>query len=341
MKLTLGEIADRFQLPVKGDPSIEIDGIANLLDAVPGQLAFLFSSSYKRHLPKTAASAVVLQEVDSLDCTIPCLITEQPRLCWARIASLFDPSPPADGMRHASAVVSSDADIGSNVSIGAHAVIEAGASVGADSIIGAGSIVGAHVTLGENCRLYPNSTLYHGVVVGRNAIVHSGAVIGADGFGFEFDAANGVLVKIPQVYTVVVGDDVEIGAGTTVDRGALNDTRIGNGVKLDNQVQVGHGTRIGAHTAVSGCTAIAGSTTIGSFCLIGGAVGIIDNISIVDRVEITAMSMVSQSITVPGRYSSGTGLMPGNEWKRNIVGFKQLANLLRRVRKLEAGYRDS
>ncbi|MFT4712940.1 MAG: UDP-3-O-[3-hydroxymyristoyl] glucosamine N-acyltransferase [Candidatus Azotimanducaceae bacterium] len=170
-------------------------------------------------------------------------------------------------------------------------------------------------------------------------IVHAGAVIGADGFGFEFDGATGTLVKIPQIYGVKIGNDVEIGAGTTIDRGALNDTLIGEGVKLDNQVQIGHGTSVGANTAISGCTAIAGSTKIGSYCLIGGAVGIIDNIEIADQVEITAKSLVSQSITEKGRYSSGTGLMLSKDWKRSIVVFKKLDKLVKRIRGLEAKLR--
>lgn len=166
--------------------------------------------------------------------------------------------------------------------------------------------------------------------------MHSGAVIGADGFGFEFDSASGDFVKIPQVYGVRIGNHVEIGAGTTIDRGALNDTTIGDGCKLDNQVQIGHGTRVDHHTVISGCTAIAGSTKIGSYCLIGGAVGIVDNIEITDQVEITAMTLVSQSIREKGRFSSGTGLMPGNEWKRSVVGFRKLDEILKRLRRLES-----
>ena len=337
MKLTLGDIANRFDLEIKGDSNVEICGIANVENADHGDLTFLFSTAYKRHLAKSKASAVVLQRGDSDGCHIPCLISDRPRMAWARIAGLFDPAPGPDNKHHPSAVVSEKAKIGSNVTLGAHVVVAPGATIGANSSIGPGSVIGENVSIGDGCTLHANVTVYYGVRIGDAVIIHSGVIIGADGFGFEPEA--GKLIKIPQICSVVIGNDVEIGAGTTIDRGALNDTEIGDGVKLDNQVQVGHNTRIGAHTAISGCTAIAGSTRIGKYCLIGGAVGIIDNIEIADEVEITAMSLVSQSITEKGRYSSGTGLMPGNQWKRNIVGFKQLANLLTRVRKLERGDR--
>ncbi len=337
MKLTLGEIADQFALELIGDPSTEISGIASLVDAKHGELTFLFSSSYKNHLKGSLASAIVLRRSDSANCDIPVLISDQPRLAWAKIATLFDLTPTPDFNIHETAVVSSGATLGKDVSIGAHAIVENGVTLADSVCVGAGCFIGAMVTIGEGTRLHANVTIYHDVHLGSQGIIHSAAVLGADGFGFEFDKEIASLVKIPQVYSVHIGDDVEIGAGTTIDRGALNHTVIGDGVKLDNQVQVGHGTSIGDHTVISGCTAIAGSTRIGSYCLIGGAVGIIDNIEIADHVEITAMSLVSQSITEKGRYSSGTGLMPGGDWKRSIVGFRKLPELIKRIGKLEKG----
>ncbi len=333
MKLSLREISDRFDLSLHGDGSVEITNIASIENAGQGDLVFLFSSAHRQRLAFSRASAVVIREKDSADCELPCLISDQPRLAWARIATLFDPLPEPDGEKHPSAIVSGEAQVGENVTLGPYSVISSGAKVGDNCAIGAGCIVGEGVHLGEGCRLFPNVTLYHNVFLGARITIHSGAVIGADGFGFELD--GGKFIKIPQVYGVVIGDDVEIGAGTTIDRGALKDTTIGSGVKIDNQVQVGHATSIGSDTVISGCTAIAGSTSIGKNCQIGGAAGIVDNIEITDQVEVTAMSLVSKSITERGRYSSGTGLMLGSEWKRNIVGFKQLASLLRRVRKLE------
>lgn len=318
-----------------GDASTEVSGIASLVDAAPGQLTFLFSSAYKKHLKTTRAAAVVLRESDREDCELPALISEQPRLTWARVATLFDQTPKPDGLHHKSAIVSSQASVGEGVSIGCNAVIEEGAVLAAGVSIGAGCFVGARAELGSGTRLHANVTIYHDVSIGRQCIIHSGAVLGADGFGFEFDSKTHSLVKIPQVYGVVVGDHVEIGAATTIDRGALNHTVIGEGTKLDNQVQIGHGTIVGANTAISGRTAIAGSSKVGSYCLIGGGVGIIDNIEIADQVEITAMSLVSQSITEKGRYSSGTGLMPSRDWKRSIVGFRKLDDLIKRIRRLE------
>lgn len=335
MKLSLGEIATQLNLELRGDASVEIRGIAGLLDARPGELAFLFNSSWRPHLKDTRASAVVLRDEDAHECRVPALISAQPRLAWARIATLFDPTPEPSGSIDATAVVSNKALVSGNVTIGANAVVDDYAELESGAVIGPGSYIGQRVHVGESTRLFANVTVYHGVTIGKRGIIHSGAVIGADGFGFELDGESGSLVKIPQVYGVRIGDDVEIGAGTTIDRGALNDTEVADGVKIDNQVQVGHGTRIGAHTAISGCTAIAGSTRIGSWCLIGGAVGIIDNIEITDQVEITAKTLVSRSITEKGRYSSGTGLMPSREWKRSIVGFRKLDDLIRRVRKLE------
>ena len=335
--ISLGDLAQRYHLEFVGDPTIEVSGIANLRDAHSAQLSFLVSSVYRPMLNETAAAAVVMRKADSAGSDKPALISDQPRMVWALIAELFDPTPVPDRVIHPSAMVHPSVVVGRNVTIGANVVIEAGCHIGDAVSIGAGSVIGEGVSLGDQTRLFANVTLYHGVHVGRYCIVHSGAVIGADGFGFEFDKATATLKKIPQVYGVRIGDRVEIGAGTTIDRGALNDTLISDGVKLDNQIQVGHGTRIGANTAISGCTAIAGSTRIGAYCLIGGGVGIVDNIEIVDQVEITAMSLVSQSIMKKGRYSSGTSLLPGRDWKRSIVGFKRLDEILKRLRRLESG----
>lgn len=336
MKLKLGEIAESLGLELRGDPDIEISGIAALGDARPDQLGFLFNSAYRPVLNETAAGAVVLRPADADASQVPVLLSDNPRMSWAHIAALFDPTPRPDGRHHPSAVVSETASIGNDVTIGAGAVIEGETLIGDGAAIGAGCYIGAGSSVGAGTRLFPNVTLYHNVRIGDRSILHSGAVVGADGFGFEPDWSAMKMVKIPQIYGVVIGNDVEIGAGSTIDRGALNDTVLGDGVKLDNQVQIGHGTRIGANTVISGCTAIAGSTRIGSYCLIGGAVGIIDNIEIVDQVEITAMTLVSQSITEKGRYSSGTGLLPSRLWKRSIVGFGKLDELLKRVRRLES-----
>jgi len=333
--LKLADLAKQLDLEYRGDASIEICGIAKLSEAKPNQLAFLFNSRHKSQLADCQAAAVVLHESDAADCSRPVLISDQPRLIWAKIAALFDPTPIPSLKVHDSAVINDTASMGSDVSVGPNSTVAARARIEKGVVIGAGCFIGENAIIGAGTRVEANVTIYHEVEIGQNCRIHSGAVIGADGFGFEFDGSSGKLIKIPQVYSVKIGDDVEIGAGTTIDRGALNDTTIGDGVKLDNQVQVGHGTTIGANTAISGCTAIAGSTQIGSYCLIGGAVGIVDNITIADQVEITAMSLVSRSITRSGRYSSGTGLLPGRQWKRSIVGFAKLDEILKRLRLLE------
>ncbi len=333
--MKLGEIAQQFQLTCGGDADTEITGIASLQDAGTGQLTFLFNSAYKEHLATTGAAAVVVRADDAADCPIPHLVADNPRLAWAHIATLFDPAPVAMPFVHPSAVIADTAQVAAGVAIGAGVTIATGAVIKTGAVIGAGCFIGDGAVVGERTCLNPNVVLYHAVELGDNCIVHAGCVIGADGFGFEFDGATGDYVKIPQVYGVRIGNNVEIGAGTTIDRGALNDTTLGDHCKLDNQVQVGHGTTIGHHTVISGCTAIAGSTKIGSYCLIGGAVGIVDNIEITDQVEITAMTLVSQSIHEKGRYSSGTGLMSGRDWKRSVVGFKKLDDILKRLRRLE------
>jgi UDP-3-O-[3-hydroxymyristoyl] glucosamine N-acyltransferase len=334
--LKLQALAEQLQLSVKGDVDVEIHGIAGLQDAGPGQLTFLFNSSYRDMLASSAAAAVVLREADAGLTDKPVIIADNPRLAWARVAALFDPAPVTMPFVEASACVSDLAEIGKGVFIGEQAVVRPGAEIGDGARIGAGSYIGDGVVIGAGTRIMPGVVIYHDVVIGTDCIIHANSVIGADGFGFEFDADSGDYVKIPQIYGVRIGSHVEIGAGTTIDRGALNDTLIGDHCKFDNQVQVGHGTRVDHHTVISGCTAIAGSTKIGAYCLIGGAVGIVDNIEIVDQVEITAMTLVSQSILEKGRYSSGTGLMRGNEWKRSIVGFRKLDEMLKRLRRLES-----
>lgn len=334
--MKLSEIAEQFQLECRGDASIEIVGIASLQEAGAGQLSFLFNSSYRESAASTDAAAVVLRETDAACTDKPVLISGNPRMAWARIAALFDPQPIVMPFIDESAAISELASLGTGVAIGAQAVVRPGAVIGDGSHIGAGCYIGEGATVGAGTRLMANVVVYHAVEIGERCLIHANSVIGADGFGFEFDSSSGDYVKIPQVYGVSIGDDVEIGAGTTIDRGALNNTTIGHGCKLDNQVQVGHGTQIDHHTVISGCTAIAGSTKIGSYCLIGGAVGIVDNIEITDQVEITAMTLVSQSILEKGRYSSGTGQMRGSEWKRSVVGFRKLDDILKRLRRLES-----
>ena len=332
MITTLGVLSERFNLTLRGDPNIEITGLASVNGASQGDLTFLFNPKYRDQLAMSQASAVCLTESDAQGVRLPMLIADQPRLAWARIATLFDGVEQGPGI-DPSAKIASSAIIEDGVSIGPHAVIREDAPVGAGTVIGAGAVIGEGSVIGPQSTIHANVVVYRATRIGRECIIHANAVIGADGFGYEFDAEAGALVKIPQIYGVEIGDRVEIGAGSTIDRGALNHTVIEDGVKIDNQVQVGHGSKIGAHTVISGCAAIAGSTTIGRYCMIGGAVGIIDNITIADQVQITAMTLVSKSIDRPGRYSSGTGLMESTLWKKNAAVFKRLESMYRGLRK--------
>ena len=330
---TLGEIAELLNLKLVGDDQCEIQGLGTLLHASPGQLSFLSNPTYINQLSSTRASAVIVEDRFADACPQSALVSANPYVSFAQASALFADSPePVTGI-HASACVHASARLDDSVSVGPHAVIEADVLVGANSVIGANSYLGRGATLGANCQLYNNVTLYHGVIVGNDAIIHTAAVIGADGFGFAFDGKKSV--KIHQLGTVIVGDDVEIGAGTTIDRGAIDDTIIEQGVKIDNQVQIGHNCHIGEHSVICGCTAIAGSVKLGKYCVMGGASGAVGHITIADKVQVSAMSLVSQSIKEAGIYSSGTGHMKTKDWKRNIVRFAQLDSIAKRLKELE------
>lgn len=330
---TLGTLADMLRAELHGDPECPIYGLATLREAGPGSLTFLSNPAYISQLAETRASAVILEPRFLSACPTAALVTAQPYVTYAHASHLFASAPvPGPGV-HPTAIVDASARLGQGVSIGPRVVVGPEVEIGAGSIVEAGSVIGAGCRLGDACHLHANVTLYHQVKLGHRVEIHSAAVIGADGFGFASDA--GGAVKIAQLGSVEIGNDVEIGAGTTIDRGALQDTVIGNGVKIDNQVQIGHNCRIGQHTVICGCTAIAGSAEIGEFCVLGGASGMIGHIRIASGVKIAAMSLVSQPVDEPGVYSSGTGLMDVATWKRNIVRFRELDAMARRIRELE------
>lgn len=330
---SLGELAELLEVELRGDSSLRVDGLATLKSAVPGKLSFLSNPRYVNQLASCKASAVIIDPELASACQSAQLVSSSPYVTYARASQLFLKDESAAAGIHPSANVHPSAVLGEHVSIGSHVVVEANAEIGEGAVIGAGSYVGARSRIGKHSRLFPNVTVYHDVSIGERAVVHSSVVLGADGFGFAFDGRQ--AIKIAQLGGVQIGDDVEIGAGSTIDRGALDDTVIGSGVKIDNQVQIAHNCVIGEHTIICGCSAIAGSTTIGRYCTIGGAVGIIGHLQIADKVMISAMSLVSQSIAEPGIYSSGTGLLESKEWKRNIVRFRQLDDMAKRLRELE------
>ncbi|MDX1490550.1 MAG: UDP-3-O-(3-hydroxymyristoyl)glucosamine N-acyltransferase [Pseudohongiellaceae bacterium] len=330
---TLGELADLLGLELEGDPAIEIDGLATLKSAATGKLSFLSNPRYVSQLASCQASALIVHPAQRESFAGARLLSDAPYVSYAKASQLFARLGQTLREIHPSAIIHGSAKVESGVSIGANAVVDADAHIAENCTIGAGCVIGRGVTVGANSTLYPNVTVYHDVSIGQNVIIHSSVVLGADGFGFAFDGKQSV--KIAQLGSVRIGDSVEIGAGSTIDRGALDDTVIGQGVKIDNQVQIAHNCTIGDHSVICGCSAIAGSTSIGRYCTIGGAVGIIGHLEIVDKVMISAMSLVSQSINKPGLYSSGTGLLESKEWKRNIVRFRQLDDMAKRLRELE------
>jgi UDP-3-O-[3-hydroxymyristoyl] glucosamine N-acyltransferase len=305
--LTLGQIASRLGGRVVGDPQTPIRQVGSLERAGAGQIAFFQSKKLHSLLSQTRAAAVILAPENEKLTALPRIVTDNPYAYFARVSQLFNPVVVQPAGVHPSAVVSGKSKIGKGVSIGA------------------GCVIGDDVAIGEGSCLYPRVVIYHGCTLGKRVIVHSGAVIGADGFGGARE--DGRWIKIPQIGAVRIGDDVEIGANTTIDRGALDDTVIEEGVKIDNQVQVGHNVRIGAHSAVAGCVGIAGSATIGRQCTIGGAAMIHGHIEIADHVHVSAGTLISRSLTKAGTY---TGFYPFDEheaWRRNAAQLRRLGKV--------------
>jgi UDP-3-O-[3-hydroxymyristoyl] glucosamine N-acyltransferase len=313
--LTLGEIAQRLGGRVAGDPQTRVRQVGSLEHAQAGEISFLSGARFKSRLAATRASAVVLSEEFESLTALPRIVCEAPYLYFARVSQLFNPlTVQAPGV-HPSAVLAEGVQLGSGVSIGA------------------GCVIGKDVAIGEGSCLYPRVVVYEKCFLGKRVIVHSGAVIGADGFGLAQD--GGAWVKIPQIGRVRIGDDVEVGANTTIDRGAIDDTVIEDGVKLDNQIQIGHNVRVGAHTAMAGCVAVAGSADIGRHCTIGAASVILGHLQLVDGVHVSAGTVISRSVRQPGTY---TGMFPFDDnesWARNTALVRHLAELADRVRTLE------
>jgi UDP-3-O-[3-hydroxymyristoyl] glucosamine N-acyltransferase len=318
---SLGELAVRFGLELRGSPDMRVSHVATLAEAAPGSLSFLADSRHRRELAATRASAVVLAAADAPACPVAALVSENPRLAFARMAALLHPVPGQVSGVHPTAVIATGVRVPASATVGPLAVIEEDVQLGERSWVGPGCILQRGARVGDETRLVARVTLYPRVELGARCLVHAGAVIGADGFGLAAD--DGTWVKIPQVGSVRVGDDVEIGANTTVDRGAIGDTVIGEGAKLDNQIQVGHNVIIGAHTAIAACTGISGSTTIGKRCMVGGMVGFAGHLSIADDVVITGCSLVSASIRAPGSYSSGMPAVPTRAWRRMVANWRR------------------
>lgn len=328
-EFTLAELSRRFGLELRGDADLLIRGVATLASAGAGQLAFLANPRYRAQLAECTAAAVVLRGEDADAATTPVLVARDPYAAFAKISALFETRESHPAGIHASAVVAADAVIDPSAHVGPFVTIGARSRVEAGAVIGPGCAVGEDCVVGAGCELVARVTLVTRVRLGRNVRIHPGVVLGAAGFGLAMDA--GRWLNVPQLGGVVVGDDCEIGANTTIDRGALDDTVLEEDVRLDNQIQIGHNVRVGAHTAMAGCVAVAGSTRIGRYCLIGGAAGIVGHIELCDKVTVTAMTLVTHSIHEPGEYSSGTPMMENRQWRRSAARFRQLDALARKV----------
>jgi UDP-3-O-[3-hydroxymyristoyl] glucosamine N-acyltransferase len=330
---TLAEIAEKLGVKVHGNPNHEIQGIAALNEAALHQISFLDNPKYQPQLLNTKAGAVILAEKYLADCPTNAIISEHPYVTYAKAAQLFWHKPePYIGI-HPSAIIDETAFIGKDVNIGPFAVIGRRTKILDGAIIGAHCVVSDDCEIGEDTELMPRVTLYHEVSVGAQCLIHSGVVLGSDGFGFAPSKEG--YEKIPQLGGVKVGDKVEIGANTTIDRGALSDTVIAKGVKLDNQIQIGHNVKIGENTVIAGCTGIAGSTEIGSNCMIGGGSCINGHIKITDQVMLLGMTGVINSINAPGVYGSATPLLPRTEWQKVAVRIRQLNDLAKTVQTLK------
>jgi UDP-3-O-[3-hydroxymyristoyl] glucosamine N-acyltransferase len=330
---SLGEIAEILGVRLDGDPGVQVSGLATLAHAGPQQISFLANNRYLGQLQETRAAAVILRPEQARQCPVASLLSADPYLTFARATALFVGEVRAAAGVHPSAVVAPDALIDSSAAVGPNAVIESGVMLGAGVVVGANVFIGADCRVGAGTRLFPSAVLYRGVQLGEDCIIHSNAVIGADGFGFAPSAAG--WEKIHQLGGVRIGNRVEVGACTTIDRGALEDTVVEDGAIIDNLVQIAHNCHIGKNTAIAGCTGLAGSTIIGANCTLAGGVGVVGHVEICDNVHVTGMTMVTKSITEPGSYSSGTPMSPTRDWKRSAVRFAQLDSIQKRLAELE------
>jgi UDP-3-O-[3-hydroxymyristoyl] glucosamine N-acyltransferase len=333
MAVSLGELAVRFGCELRGDPDTQVERVATLGNADARSVSFLANPRYRAQLSETRAAAVVLDAAAAGACPTAVLVAANPYATYARIAEVLYPVPALAPGVHPSALVAGSARIDPSAQVAAMAVIGENVSVGARAFVGPHSVLEAGVTLAQDARLVARVTLGPNVSVGPRAVLQPGAVIGGEGFGFAPE--RGVWLKVPQVGTVQIGADAEIGANTTIDRGAIEDTVIEEGAKLDNLIMIGHNVRVGAHTIIAACTGISGSTTVGKRCMIGGHCGFAGHINIADDVVITGYSMISRSIERPGVYSSGIPFEEAHAWRRLVARFKRLSLLEGRVRRIE------
>ena len=323
MEYTLKQIAKELDVEVIGDANFIVDSVASLESARNSSVVFVSDKKFLDSLERTKSKVVVTTKDYSEFCNDNIILSDDPYLIFAKISSLFEKELDITKYIHDSAIVKSE--INADIFISENVVIEENVNIGNNSYIGAGSYIGENVTIGINSYIYPNVSIYKDTVIGANAKIHSGVVIGCDGFGYALDGKS--WFKIPQTGKVIIGENVEIGSNTTIDRGTLDNTEIGNGVKLDNQIQVAHNVIIGENTAIAACVGIAGSAKIGRNCTIGGMAGIQGHIEICDNTQVTGMAKISCSIKKPGIYASGTPTMPYKDWLKSAALFKKLDKL--------------
>tara|TARA_R100001591_G_scaffold57440_2_gene67231 strand:- start:161551 stop:162564 length:1014 start_codon:yes stop_codon:yes gene_type:complete len=331
---TLAKIASEIGAQLVGNADKVITGVGTLQNAKDTDISFLANTKYRQYLKSTSAGCVIVSSADLAEVNTNALVIDDTYVAYAKAASLLYPDEQPDTGIHSSAVIGQSCHIADSARIAAQVYIGSNVKIGHNVIIGPGCIIENDVEIGADTRLMSNVTLCRKVQIGGRVRIHPGVVIGADGFGIAND--NGKWLKIPQVGKVIIGNDVEIGANTTIDRGAIDDTIISDGAKLDNQIQIGHNVFIGEHTVVAGCVGISGSTRIGAHCAIGGGTGIAGHIEITDGVQLTGMSMVTKSILTAGTYSSGIPVEPTREWHRNVIRYRQLDKLNDKLKQLEA-----
>ena len=334
MSYTLLEISKHVEGELLGDPDYVVSSLGSLHKAKPEQLSFISNPKYANQLSSSEAGAVLIRDLKDASKVRNAILVRNPYLAFAKVSQLFVSDPQGWSANiHPSAQIHPTATMGHGVVLGPNVVIGANTAISDNVMIGAGTVLDEDIVIGEKTRIAANVSLYSGVVLGARCIVHSGAVIGSDGFGFAPD--QGAWRKIHQLGSVIIGDDVEVGANTTIDRGAIDNTIIGNGVKIDNLVQIAHNVVIGDNSAIAGCVGIAGSSIIGKSCTLGGGVGLAGHLSITDNVHVTAMSLVTRSIHEAGSYSSGTALDSTPKWRRSAARLRRIENMAAQITKLE------
>ncbi|MDH3305566.1 MAG: UDP-3-O-(3-hydroxymyristoyl)glucosamine N-acyltransferase [Gammaproteobacteria bacterium] len=335
MPISLGELATQFGCELIGDPDVVVSSVASLPNAGPESLSFLANDIYKKQLPSTKAAAVILRASDADESPVASILHEDPYACYARMATVVCPPPSYAPGVHASALIAPSAKVADSAHLAANVVIGERSRVGENVYLGPGTVIGPDCTIGDDCRFIANVTLARSVEIGERGMFHPGVVIGADGFGNAMTPDG--WVKVPQLGGVRIGNDVEIGANTTVDCGALDNTVIEDGVRIDNLCMIAHNVHIGAHTALAAMVGIAGSTRIGKRCLFAGKSGAVGHITVCDDVIVAARTFLSKDVTTPGTYAASFPADEARSWSKQLARFRRLGTLIERVKKLEKG----